>query len=268
LLDYQVEGWEATCYEKLAKRLELKKPLVVFDVETTGQFAGRDRIIQIGWVKIFPNGISRAGQIDVNPETSIPAEATRVHGITNEQLAGKLTFKEFDDIIKATFNGCDVSGFNVKFDVGFLEAECKRAGFELDLGRQVDAFKIYVTNEPRDLTAAVKFYLEEDLANAHHALADTRATARVLATQLNKYSDLPNSVEGIHDLFNKAPEGYVDAQRRLTLRDGKPLLNFGKWAGTELSKVPKDYRKWILKSDFSEAVKNVIRQSLEGEPKS
>lgn len=268
MLDYKIEGFEAGKMANIAKLLRLERPLVVLDVETTGQFAGRDRIIQFGGVKIQPDGTSRALQIDINPETDIPAEATRIHGITNKQLEGKPTFKEVGGFLKEYLEGCDISGFNVDFDIKFLGEEFKRAKIEVSRGKIVDVFRIFVLKEPRDLTAAVKFYLDETLVNAHNALVDTRATARVLEAQLVRYDDIGSkNTKEIHALFNTAPEGYIDAKKRLVLRDGKPVMNFStNHKGKNLEDVPKDFRKWMLRSDFSEEVKEVVRESLK--PKS
>ena len=254
---------------ELAKRLGLNKPLTVFDVETTGSFLGKDRVIQIGFLKIFQDGSVYEKQIDIDPEMDIPKEATNVHGITNDDLAGKPKFRQIAKQLETdVFSGSDLCGYNVKFDIGFVNEEFKRA-----LGRKVldeemcivDPFRIFIAMEGRGLSDAVKFFLGEELTNAHTALADARATARVLLKQMIRYEqELPPDVEGLDQLFNKAvPEGYLDPQRKLFLRDGKAVLTFGKNKGVALEDVPADYLQWMIGAEFGSEVMDAVRAEQE-----
>lgn len=251
----------------LAKLLGLTRPLIVFDVETTGTLAEKDRVLQIGFLKIYPDGVVEEKQIDLDPETDIPAEATKTHGITAADVEGKPKFRQIAKQLAGVFEDCDICGYNVKFDIKFLQEEFKRVrgtAFPTIGGEEnvVDPFRIYVEKFPRDLRAAVKEFLGEDLANAHTALADARGTARVLNAQLKRFPDIPRTVKGINDLFNRVPEGYVDAQRKLILRDGKPVFAFGKNVGENLEDVPLDYLGWIMRKDFSEVVRDVVSQEI------
>ncbi len=259
----KLEGWAAKQMKDLAEALSLKKPLVIFDVESTGPFPEIDRIIQIGWIRIEPDGTSHEKQLDIDPETSISAEATKIHSITNEAIKGKPKFRDVVEKIIEDFDGADLGGYNVRFDMTMLRAEFKRCGAKMEkVENIIDAYKIYVEMYPRTLEAAYEEYLGEPMQNAHEAIMDTRATAVIFGQQLRRHSVLEKTVEGLHARYNTAPEGYVDAERKLTLRDGEPMITFGKHKGKKLSEIPQDYREWMLKQDFSEAVKDALRKSI------
>ena len=244
----------------LAKLLGLTRPLIVFDVETTGTIAETDRVLQIGFLKIYPDGSVEEKEIDLDPETDIPAEATKTHGITASDVEGKPKFRQIAKQLGGVFDNSDICGYNVKFDIKFLQEEFKRVFKHPVIGDEyvVDPFRIYLEKFPRDLTAAVKEFLGEDLANAHTALADARGTARILNAQLKRFSDIPRNVKEINDIFNKIPEGYVDAERKLMIRDGVPVFAFGKNIGKKLGEVPLDYLEWVMRKDFSDAVRDVV----------
>jgi DNA polymerase-3 subunit epsilon len=263
---------------ELASNLKLERPLVGLDLETTGPYPEKDRIVQIGYVRIAVDGVVEERELDVHPEREIPAEVIAVHGITNERVANAPRFKDLAADLALVLLDADICGYNVKFDARFLHEEFKRANVDwlsawerdrmkagLPGKRLVDAYKIFAHKSPRDLAAAVKTYLNEDLQNAHTALADARAATRVLAAQLAQYPDLPRSVGELHDLFfETAPAGYVDVDKKLSLREGRIVVNFGKaHHGKFIEETPASYLEWMISSDFNRQVKRACREELE-----
>ena len=245
---------------ELADRLQIKCPLIVLDTETTGADPEVDRIIQLGYVRIAIDGQVEERELLFNPDQLIPADSTKIHGITHAMVAGKPQFESMAKELAVTLEG-DVVGYNVKFDVKMLWYEFQRAKVKWNCGKLLDPCKIFMSYNARDLTSAVREYLDEDHAHAHSALPDTRAAGRVLLAQLKRHEDLPSTVDELHHmLFIKAPEGYADADRKLSLRDGVIGITFGKHKGKSLEDTPRKYLQWILGGDFSKQVKNVIRE--------
>ncbi len=178
-------------------QLNLKNPIVFFDLETTGINISKDRIVEISYLKVFPNGDEEIKTRRVNPEMPIPAEATAVHGITDEDVAECPTFKTLAKSLAAQIEGCDLAGYNSnRFDIPLLAEEFLRAGVDIDLGKRkfVDVQTIFHKLEQRTLSAAYKFYCDKTLEDAHSAEADTRATYEILKSQLDRYPDLQNDV--------------------------------------------------------------------------
>ena len=178
--------------------LNLKKPIIFFDLETTGVNISHDRIIELSYIKVYPNGTEEEKSMSINPEMSIPAESTAIHHITDEDVADKPTFKQIAKELAKVFEGCDIAGYNSnRFDIPLLMEEFLRAGINIELSRQkfVDVQTIFHKMEQRTLSAAYKFYCNGDLENAHSANADTRATYEVLKAQLDRYPNLKNDVE-------------------------------------------------------------------------
>ena len=275
-------------------RLQLTKPLVVFDLETTGLDLVNDRIIQISYIKVSPNdaeGEEQRKSLFVNPGISIPLVVQELTGITDEMVKDAPTFKQLAKSLADTFTGCDFAGYNSnRFDVPMLAEEFLRAGVDFDFSksRLIDAQSIFYKREPRTLAAAYKFYtgrkMEEDF-RAHRADEDTEATYRVLQGQLDKYN--PETVEEAElalpndmDVLNAESKmnDYVDFAGRMiwqdmTGPDGKPLLdangkprrhevfNFGKykgWAVTDVLHRDSGYYSWMLSSDFTLNTKQVL----------
>ena len=177
--------------------LNLKKPIIFFDLETTGVNISHDRIIELSYIKVYPNGTEEEKSMRINPEMSIPAESTAIHHITDEDVADKPTFKQIAKELAKVFEGCDIAGYNSnRFDIPLLMEEFLRAGINIELSRQkfVDVQTIFHKMEQRTLSAAYKFYCNGDLENAHSANADTRATYEVLKAQLDRYPNLKNDV--------------------------------------------------------------------------
>lgn len=244
-------------------KLSLKKPIIFFDLETTGTSITHDRIVEISMIKIMPNGEERVRTLRINPEMPIPAEATAIHHITDEDVAGKPTFKNIAKDLAQSFAGCDIAGFNSnRFDVPILSEEFSRAGITFDFSkpRFVDVQTIFHKKEQRTLVAAYKFYCGKDLDDAHSATADTRATYEVLMAQLDRYDDLPNDIEALSDYSSQNRN--VDLMGRVILNDdGIETINFGKYKGHSVKEVLKkdpSYYNWIQQGDFAQNTKDVF----------
>lgn len=237
--------------------LQLKKPIIFFDLETTGINITHDRIVEISIIKVMPNGEVTEKTRRINPEMPIPAEATAVHHITDEDVASCPSFKQVAKSLAEIFKGCDIAGFNSnRFDIPMLDEEFHRAGVDFDFSkaRFVDVQTIFHKKEQRNLVAAYRFYCDKDLLAAHSASADTRATYEVLLAQLDRYDDLPQDIEGLSK-FSSHNEN-VDLMGRLVWNDDKTreLINFGKYKGKPAEEVlRKDpgYYSWIQGGDFT-----------------
>ena len=257
-------------------QLNLKNPLVVFDLETTGTNISQDRIVEIAMVKAMPDGTVEEKCRKINPTIPIPMETSLIHGIYDEDVKDEPTFKQVAKSLAQFLEGCDLAGFNVLgFDVPMLVEEFLRANVEFDVENRkiVDAQKIFHLMEKRNLTAAYKFYCEKDLVNAHSALADTQATYEVLIAQIEKYekqevfdnlgkkmSTIENDMSILHDLTTT---NRVDLAGRIILKDGVETFNFGKHRGKPvldvLQKEPSFY-DWIMKGDFPLDTKRRLTQ--------
>lgn len=236
--------------------LNLKKPIIFFDLETTGTNITHDRIVEISVIKIMPNGEEREYTKRINPEMPIPAEATAVHHITDADVADAPTFKQLASQLAKGFEGCDIAGFNSnRFDVPMLAEEFARAGVDFDFSRArfIDVQTIFHKKEQRTLVAAYRFYCGKELDGAHSANADTRATYEVLKAQLDRYDDLPNDMEELSRY--SAPTRNVDLMGRIVLNDKDvPVINFGKYKGQPVIDVLRrdpGYYSWIQQGDFS-----------------
>lgn len=174
-------------------KLKLNRPIVFFDLETTGTNISSDRIVEISLIKLHPDGRVLEKTRRVNPEMHIPESATAIHHITDEDVASEPTFRQIASSLAQLISGCDIAGFNSnRFDIPLLDAEFERAGVDFDLtkSRFIDVQTIYHKKEPRTLVAAYRYYCDKNLEEAHSALADTRATMEVLMAQLERYDDL------------------------------------------------------------------------------
>ncbi len=249
--------------------LRLDRPLVVFDIESTGTTPRKDRIIELAAVKLMPDGTEISKCWLMNPGVKIPPETTKIHGITDEIVKDCPTFADKADEIFAFFEGCDLSGFNAdRFDIPCLEEEFARVGknFAPSSRRHVDVQRIYHRMEPRDLSAAVRFYLGRDHTGAHGAEADARATLEVLKAQMEKYPELPQTVGEMDEYL--VPHDPLNADRYGMLRwkDGELTINFGKKKGESLRKLllnEPNYLRWIVKGDFDTEVKAIVRDLME-----
>ena len=246
-------------------KLQLTKPLCFFDLETTGTDISKDRIVEIAILKLHPDGSKEILESRVNPEMPIPAEASAVHGITNEMVAEVPTFKEQSQKIYAFFKGCDLAGFNSdRFDIPLLVEELLRAEIDFDFKstKTVDVQTIFHKMEARTLTAALKFYCNEDLTDAHSALADTQATHDVLLAQLDRYNDLEPNVPFLNEFSTRRKTadfaGFVVYDKAGTM-----CFGFGKHKGkkvTEVLEKEPGYFGWVLNADFPRYTKKVLTE--------
>ncbi len=252
--------------------IKLERPLAVLDIESTGINPRMDRIIDLAIVKLFPDGRREQHVFRVNPEIPIPAETTAIHHITNADVAHAPTFRQTAPAILEILADCDLGGFGiVRFDIPMLAEEFARAGFQFnpDDRRIVDAQRIYHKKEPRDLSAALTFYCGTMHLGAHGAEADALATVEVLEAQLQKYADLPRSLEEL-DRFSNPPRDptWADRSGKLKWQNGELLINFGvQNIGRNLKDLVRDnpkFLRWILKSDFPVDTKRIVADALEG----
>lgn len=236
-------------------KLNLKNPIIFFDLETTGLDIANDRIIEIAYIKVYPNGNEESFTYRINPERPIPAESTAVHGITDEDVKDCPTFKQMANKIAADFKGCDLAGYNsARFDLPMLAEEFLRADVDIDLStrKMIDVQTIFHKKEQRTLSAAYKFYCQQDLVDAHAAMADTQATYEILQSQLDRYPDLQNDMAFLADYTCTSKN--VDFAGRIVYNDkGVEVINFGKYKGQPVVDVLKNdpgYYGWILQADF------------------
>lgn len=237
-------------------KLNLKNPLVFFDLETTGTNINNDRIVEICYLKVYPNGNEESKTMRINPGMPIPAEASAVHGIYDADVIDCPTFKEVARSIANDIEGCDLAGFNSnRFDIPVLAEEFLRAGVDIDLSRRkfIDVQVIFHKMEQRTLSAAYKFYCDKDLEDAHSAEGDTRATYEVLMAQLDRYPELKNDVAFLSDYSSFTKN--VDFAGRMVYNDqGVEVFNFGKYKGIPVMEVlhrDPGYYSWMLSSDFT-----------------
>lgn len=245
-------------------KLNLKNPIIFFDLETTGTNITADRIVEICYLKVYPNGNEESKTMRINPEMHIPETSTAIHGITDEDVADCPTFKEAAANIARDFEGADIAGFNSnRFDVPLLVEEFLRAGIDLDLTKRkfVDVQVIYHKLEQRTLSAAYKFYCGKNLEDAHTAEADTRATYEVLKAQLDRYPDvLTNEIEFLSE-YSSYSKNVDFAGRMVYDENGVEVFNFGKYKGISVAQVLQrdmGYYGWIMKGDFSLNTKNIL----------
>lgn len=246
-------------------QLNLRNPLVFFDLETTGIDIAKDRIVEISMVKVMPNGEEIVKTRRINPGMPIPPEATAIHGITDEDVKDCPKFKEIAKSLAAQIEGCDLAGFNSnRFDIPMLAEEFLRAGVDVDLNRRkfIDVQTIFHKMEQRNLTAAYKFYCNKDLANAHSAEADTMATYEVLKAQLDRYPELENDVNFLSK-YSSFTNNVDFAGRMVYNEKGQEVINFGKYKGRLVEEVLKSdpsYYAWIMNGDFPLNTKKMLTE--------
>lgn len=243
--------------------LNLTKPVVFFDLETTGISVTNDRIVEISYLKVFPDGTEVSRTQRVNPEMHIPEEATAVHHISDDDVRDCPTFKQIAQNIANVLEGSDIAGFNSnRFDVPVLAEEFLRAGIDVDFSktRFIDVQVIYHKMEQRTLSAAYKFYCGKDLDDAHSAEGDTRATYEVLKAQLDRYENLKNDIKWLSEYTSFTRN--VDLSGYFIYNDkDEEIVNFGKYKGRSLAEIfqrDPSYYDWIMKSDFPRNTKQVL----------
>lgn len=243
--------------------LNLIKPICFFDLETTGINISKDRIVEISILKVFPDGRQESNTWKVNPEMHIPEEVTLIHGISNEDVADKPTFKELAKEINNVIKDSDLGGFNSnRFDIPLLAEEMLRADMDFDMKNRssVDVQTIFHKMEQRTLVAAYKFYCGKDLTDAHSAEADTNATFEVLKAQIEKYDELENDTKFLAEFSSR--KKFADFAGFLAYnKEGEECFSFGKHKNKRvvdvLSKEP-GYFGWLLNADFPLYTKKVL----------
>ena len=246
-------------------KLNLVKPIIFFDLETTGTDISKDRIVEICYIKVMPDGRELEYTRRINPGMHIPEGASAVHGIYDEDVKDCPTFKEVAREIANEFEGCDVAGFNSnRFDLPLLAEEFLRAQVDIDLSRlrAIDVQVLYHKREPRTLSAAYKFYCGQVLEDAHSALADTRATYEVLKAQLDHYADMVNDMDALSKESSFTDN--VDFAGRIVYdANGREVFNFGKYKGRSVEEVFRaepSYYTWMMDGDFPLYTKKIITE--------
>ncbi len=246
-------------------QISLKKPLVFFDLETTGLNIAKDKIVEIAIIKVSPNGQEEEKLYRINPGMPIPKETSEIHGIYDKDVEDAPTFKEVAKEIANFIEGCDLAGFNSnKFDIPMLAEEFLRADVDIDFKRRkmVDVQTIFHKMEQRNLVAAYRFYCNQTLENAHSALADTRATYEVLKAQIERYEDLQNDVSYLSQFSTH--HKFADFAGRILLnKKDQEIFNFGKYKGElveEVFKKDKGYYTWLMQADFPLYTKKIFTE--------
>ncbi|MBL4905363.1 MAG: 3'-5' exonuclease [Flavobacteriaceae bacterium] len=249
-------------------KLNLTKPNVFFDLETTGINIGTDKIVEISILKVFPNGNKESKTWLVNPEIEIPKEASDIHGITNEQVVTEPTFKELASQVNELIADSDLAGFNSnRFDIPLLAEELMRAGIDFDMSNRkaIDVQVIFHKKEQRTLSAGYQFYCGKELKGAHGAEADTNATYEILLAQLDKYDDIENNVDALSEFSTHGKR--ADFAGFILVNDNEQeIFSFGKYKGRTVEEVFKEnpgYNAWIQKADFPLYTKKVLQHIKE-----
>lgn len=241
--------------------LRLTRPAIVFDLETTGTNVSNDRIVEISILKVMPDGAKEVKTRRINPERPIPAEATAVHGISDEDVKDCPTFAQVARNLYQWMDGCDIIGFNSnRFDVPMLAEEFARVGMDVDFHARnlIDVQTIYHKMEPRTLSAGYQFYCGKTLENAHSAEADTLATFEILEAQVERYRDvIGDSMQALAEYSRH--NNYVDYAGMLIYNENQQeVVNFGKYKGQVLQEVLKrdpGYYSWVMNADFTHDTK-------------
>jgi DNA polymerase-3 subunit epsilon len=235
--------------------LNLIKPIVFFDLETTGINIAVDKVVEISILKVFPNGNKESKTWLVNPEIAIPQESSDIHGITNEKVVVEPTFKELAPKINEMIADSDLAGFNSnRFDIPLLAEELMRAGIDFDMKNRkaIDVQVIFHKKEQRTLGAGYQFYCGKELEGAHGAEADTNATYEILLAQLDKYEDIGNTVDALSEFSTHGKR--ADFAGFILMNDkDQEIFSFGKYKGRTVEEVLKEnpgYNNWIQNADF------------------
>ena len=246
-------------------KLQLERPIVFFDLETTGTNVSKDRIVEIYAKKLFPDGDEKELYQRINPDMQVPDEAAKIHGLTNEILAFEPYFEDVSEEIAAFFTGSDIGGYNViRFDVPLLIEEFLRNGLDnpLENANIIDSMAIFYKMVPRTLSGAMSYYKNKELANAHSAKADVLATIEVFEAQMKQHEQLPQTTKEI-ERFSLGGKEIIDFAGYLVKdRSGDIVFSFGKNRNKKVTEN-KDYLQWMLDSDFPIQTKRIIQQILD-----
>jgi DNA polymerase-3 subunit epsilon len=247
----------------------LERPLIFFDLETTGLHVKNDRIVELALIKVTPQGDVLERVRRFHPGMPIPVEATAVHGITDADVANEAPFCARARALYEMMEGCDLAGFNIRrFDLQMLVAEFARCGIRFDLSMRhvIDMQNIFHREEPRDLSAAARFYLGRDHEEAHTALGDIRTSAAVLSAQMERYTHLPRTLDGLHAYCEEYAPFRSEVDRWFSSEEEGRVFRRGKHIGTpldEVARVAPDYLRWMLGADdMDEDVLAIVREAL------
>lgn len=245
--------------------LNLKRPIVFIDLETTGINVSADRIVEISALKINPSGTEQWMTSLVNPEMPIPPRVSEIHGITDSDVVNAPTFREIAKNLASFLEGCDLAGFNaIRFDMPLLAEEFLRTNVDFNFRKRkyVDVQVIFHKKEQRTLEAAYKFYCKKELKDAHSASADTKATYEVLKAQLDTYSDLENDIDKLAD-YSSYNNNVDFAGRIIYDENGTEVFNFGKHKGKTVEEVLREepsYFSWMMNGDFPLYTKKILTE--------
>jgi len=261
---------KSNVYKKISKLLKLDKPLVIFDIETTGLSLSADKIVELAYIKIWPNGMTKTEDIYLNPEIKISLEAQAVHGIKNRDVKNWPKFRNKAQELWDVFNNCYYSGFNIiNFDLPLLRREFIRMGmdFEYNTDQIIDTREIFLKLVPRTLGTTYEYYCKKITRRQHRASNDTDLTLEILVSQLEKYKEI-RDWEFINKIHKPSDDDYSGSTRKFYWLRGEAYLAFSKHKDKPLFWVVKNdpkFLEWILRSDFGEETKNIIRQAQERE---
>lgn len=248
----------------------LQRPIAFFDIESTGTNAWNDRIIDLAIVRLEPDSTVREFSYRVNPGCPIPPEASQIHHITDDDVRESPIFANIAAHVRDALADCDLAGFNSnRFDIPMLQEEFKRAEMEFSLeGRRlIDMQRIYHKREPRTLQAALRFFCGEELTDAHSAMADTRASLKVLIGQFARYPDLPRDIDKLNDYCSTRNPRAVDSTGKLIWVGNDVVINFGRRKGQALRVIvqnEKSFVRWLLNADFPPDVKDIVEKASRG----
>lgn len=250
--------------------LKLKKPLAIFDLETTGLNITQDKIVEIAIIKVNPDGSEEQFHSLINPEMKIPDEVSQIHHIFDKDVQDKPTFKQIAKKVTDFIGDADLVGFNSnKFDIPVLSEELLKVNSDFDVSDRefIDVQNIFHKMEQRTLSAAYKFYCEKEIENAHSALDDTKATWEVMKAQVDRYSNLENNVSFLSEFSKAGNNTLVDFAGRLALNKNKEVVyNFGKNKGKtvkEISVSEPGYYGWMMQADFPLYTKRCLKKEME-----
>lgn len=241
---------------------ELTRPLIVFDLETTGVDTSTARIVEIAFIYVTAQGVEKQYVQRINPTIPIPPETTEAHHITDDDVKDMPRFSQLAKNIAYGFKDCDYAGKNVRFDLRVLQSEMNREGVDWSYAgaRIIDAERLEQLAVPRTLSNLYEKYTGEKLEDAHNALVDTKASLIVLYNQLTQHAAvLPHDVEKLHEL--QWP-GWIDSEGKFRMKNGVPYCTFGKYRDTPMRDIPIGYWKWILTSDFSLELKKLASDAI------
>lgn len=250
--------------------VKLDRPLVFFDIESTGTSPKADRIVEIALIRMRPGSARVARSFRVNPGIPIPPEVTAIHGIRDADVKDCPPFRGIAADLLSLLEDADLAGFNiVRFDVPMLVEEFLRCDIEFDIDnrRIIDVQRVFHRREPRNLSAALAFYCSELHLGAHGAMADADATVRVLEGQFKRYADLPADMDRLHEYCNPRDPSWADRTGRLRWAGGKIVINFGKLKGTALQELIREdpgFVKWLLRSDFPRDTRRIVEEATNG----